>query len=462
MPDFTPNIPSPTSLYPQPPPAGGVLGNPSGVLDMFGKVQSYERTQRDIAAQQAIGEAVTRNTDPATGAIDQAGFARDIMTNPAARWKAQEAFTTMYQQQEAMQRIGAAQMARIHQELGALPPDFNDEQKNRAVLNLHSLPGMNPLMIEAAANQIEPMPRSDDRSPEADRIRWRRNDIVAGHRKAQMTPEQLEAPRDVYVDPYTKMLVPGAAYLRPGMPGAPGAAAPGTAGAYTPPGYTGGPGLTFTPQQQELLTESGKLGTQLLNSRDKLSQEHQLLTELKVLGQQLDRDFTGSQNSSEFEKHIRAIKSRLEALTGEPIDDRKLSNAELYDKILNQVIGSQRGQGADSVADLGVIQASNPRLEMTPYAKEGAVNQLLAMNEFREAMRQEFEAAGGARRPSFYTEWRNQPHNREVLDPSVFAFNRMRPEEKEAYFRKLSPQRQRALEERHNYAVSRGWAEPLR
>lgn len=463
MPDF-PQVASPTNLYPQPP-SQGVLGNPANILDLAGRMQSLQKQRMDIQAQQAIGDAVQRNTDPATGAIDQAGFARDIMANPAARWKALEAMSTMYQQQTALQNLSTAQLGRIHTALGSLPGNYTDEQLNRTKLDLQG-PGMNPELVRRAFSQIPPMPRADDHSPEADHARWVRNDIVAGHRKAQMTAEQLEAPRNITIDrgrgPET-IPVPGGSYLRPGMPGT-GGGAPGAAGAastgYTPPGYTGGAGIVLTPEQSALAAEFGKRGTQLIGLQDKLAQENQLLTELKELGEKVGFNFTGP--TSDLERHVRELAQRVYGPFGPK--DLTLSRAQIFDKILNQVIGSQREQGQESVADLGVIQASNPSLAKTPYAKVGAVNQLLAQNEFKEAMRQEFVRAGGIKTPAMYADWRNKPDTAAVLDPTVWAFNRLRPEEKDAYYKRLfkeSPERARQLEQRYNYARSRGWVKDL-
>lgn len=471
MPDYSPNIPSPTALYPQPPSGTGFLsGGPAGVLDALGKMQSLDIQQRDIAARNAIGDAAIRNTDPKTGAIDPAGFARDISSNPAAAWKAQEALTTLYNQQEALQRMGTANLNTIHREFGNLKNDFDDEQLNRTFLNLQNVPGMNHELLATARAQIPPMPKPGD--PDYDKIMAQRNDIVAGHRKSLMTVEQAEAPHEVTVDQYgNKVVVPGTEYLRPGGgAGAPGGAAgaggtgtgtggaggAGSSGLATPattPTYTGGAGVAISPGRQKVLDEAMTQGTQLLNSRDDLSREHQLLTTLQVLGRNLDNEFTGP--LSKDEQYYRGIASRI--VPG--IDDQNLSRAQLYNKILNQVITAQRGMGKDAVADLGVIQAANPNLAMTPHAKEGAANQLLANNEFRDAMRQHFEAAGGNRAPRMYADWRQA---NAVFDPAVFAYNRLTPDERQEYYRTLPVTRRAQLADRYRQAASLGLVEPPR
>jgi hypothetical protein len=207
---------------------------------------------------------------------------------------------------------------------------------------------------------------------------------------------------------------------------------PGPDETYEPRQYDGGPGVAISPYRQKLLDESADQGTRLLNSRGALASENQLLTDLQILGRKLDAEFGGSTGASK--KYWREVMHRWLGTK-----DEGLEILQLYKKMLNQL-------------KLSDIDGS---------VREHTVNQLLAWNEFQEALRSEFERAGGAKYPQIYLEWRSSSKN-SYLDYNVFAYNRLSTkEERNAFFNDLPPWQRKEFHDNYSLAAKRGWVTKL-
>lgn len=369
----------PSGLYPQPP-AGNALGNP---VDLIGKIQNLEtqRLQQD---------------------------------------------TMRLQQQNLLRGMTEATQDRINQVLSSLPENFTDEQKERARLSIDG-PGVVHSLVDRAFDAIEPMPRAGD--PHEDEIRARRNDVAASARKFRMTPEQLESVHQVYTSPQGDTAnVPGVSFGRPqfaGQGGGPGSGGPGT------PGYTGGWGVSISPDQKKMLEESGNQGTALMSSQTDLENQNVLLKEFRQLSRNIGTDFS-SLTGPEEEK-FRRFAQRL------GFDDPKLSDKDLYEKIKNQFLANMP---ASSVAGLHVSQSAIPAFDASPKAREAGINQLLAENDWRRATLREFQKRYPNSPQSFFSfmnETNTPGSPLSFLRPQVFRYSRMSDDAREAHYNSLNP-----------------------
>lgn len=376
----------PSALYAPPALGGGnALGNP---VDLIAKVQNL-RTQR---------------------------LEQDLLQS---------------REQSLLQEMTGRQMDRINTVVGALRAGANDEEVNRARLNLEG-PGMSQELIDRAFSGIEPAPRAGD--PHADEINARRNNVFAQARKFRMTPTELESTSDITTDDQGNVVrVPG---VERGMTPVSGMGGGGT------PGYGGGYGVGVSPYRAGELKESTDEANKLFAAQTDFEDTDALLHQFRDLSRGIGNDFTALTGPEE--QKVRGFMRRF------GIDDSKLDKSELYNKIKNQILSKMP---TNSVKSLNVGEASLPGSGMGVNAREEGINQLIANNNFGRAVIKEFQNAGGNKSPQSYFDFlrTTQPGgSRAWLTPESFRYSLMSPEAQRDYYKnKTTPQARAAL--RQNY-----------
>jgi len=302
-----------------------------------------------------------------------------------------------------------------------------------------------------------------------------------------MSPGEATTPRQIGVDPVTgapiwstheqfvnRATPPGQlgtgrfgvppALTNPNAQPAPGAPAV-TPSPVTPPGAptaTPAPGAPVTPPGGGIVTGLGPgeeaakraTGTQSAGAFQTIAEQGTQAQQQRALLNTMLAD-TAQFTTGPLTERVKNLKAWLQQ-AGRPfsisfgIDAEKLAANESFDKFAAQLANAQ---GATSDARLAVNQHANPSSVLTPGGVDLIIRQLTGNADYLDA------------RARMAASWPNQADRQGFenqigrnLDPRVFQYERMTPEQKHTFYTHQSDKR--IFEERYKWAKANGMLTP--
>lgn len=236
--------------------------------------------------------------------------------------------------------------------------------------------------------------------------------------------------------------------LGPGRPQAPGGVPPSLVGPHAPTALPGQVPTSIGPASEAQKTATGG---QSATAFTNVSQEAQHAQEQNALLSNMQNDLKnfvsgpGAHTVNDLEKMVQGWTGGL----GDAYKT-KIAAQESFDKISNQLVTTAE-PGSD--ARQGVIQGANPSSAQSPEGIDFIIRQLQGVNDYKTA-RANLAASPGVDR-SDYPTWQSKTGS--ALDPRVFQFARLTPEQKRTYYEGLPPGERAAFKQKYLAAQGAGF-----
>lgn len=454
--------------WPLPPQQGGALtADPMAAINMVGALQAQDLARREFDmrrqefdARRAWGDAYLGNINPETGLLDPAAMIKAVRGNPAAALAAPDMTSKFLEQTGRQQALTVAAQQRAAQLFGTLSRDAGNDAVNRAFTTASRIPGMDPVLLSQLRSAIPVLPGEKD--PAYGDIKKKRatvlEDIANTARSLSefAEPFQYTTPAgDVVTRRKAELFRPGA-----GGPGAGGAGAGGAAGAAGASGTAGtaGPFDEFRSDVpvggREPLVRSAQRAADLAGSAQETENYGTLIEEIARLSDSMRKGGAPFGPTAEFEQNLNTVLKRINPNLGW-VSAENLRDLNVFSKTVNMLAGAGAQFGKYALTH---SIHSNPNLMQTPEGREGVVNQLRGLNDWRKGFRQEWmrqvEQGTPANR---FDAWANanMPQQR------LFLFNRMTPAAQLEYWRSLGTREERErFKGAYNAATDRFGLEP--
>ena len=420
------DIPAPQYPQAQPAPPSLATMNPLQVLDLANGVQNFQNNQQTIQARQATGEAFqgALNDD---GSLDMGKLATALRDNPAAAYTMPETTQKMLTQGSGQFDLDAARNKFVVDAVGATANDPNltaDKVTSLGVTLARNLKIPAPMIN----NWLDDMPK-DQKGMRQKLIQMR--NIATGSANAStptptgITPEGagITAPRDVYN--YS------------------------TAG--------GGIASGLAPGEKELSESAAGRAANLQGTASTSPQYHADLENLRE-----DSAVMGNLGgpTQDVEKKLNQLSTRIAGF-GITMTPDQLRASESFDKIASNIALNQAKMlgGTDSTRTMTV--GATPNSGMSRYGRDGVIDLLQGNQDSVDAAREAWldaksKGASAGSHDLFMSKLNK------VLDPRVFQFNRLTPENKQKFLSQMPPQDIPAFEAKYKASVARGWVPPLK
>jgi hypothetical protein len=400
--------------------------NPLQVIAAANYAQQFQNTQRTMASQQATGEAFQGALQD-DGSLDMGKLSAALQNNPAAAYGMPDTAQKMLTQGSGQFDLDAARNKFVVDAVGSVAndPKLNADKVRSLGVTLARNLKIPSHMIN---NWLDDMPK--DQAGIRSKLIQMRNIATGSANASTPTPSGLDdagapvtAPRDVYN------------YKTAGG-GIPSALAPGEQG----------------------LSESA--AGRAANLQATASSSPQYHADLENLRQ--DSAVMGNLGgpTQDVEKKLNQLSTRVAGF-GITMTPDQLRASESFDKVASQIALNQAKMlgGTDSTRSMTV--GATPNSGMSRYGRDGVIDMLQGNQDSVDAAREAWLDARSKGAPAGSHDLFMNKLNK-VLDPRVFQFNRLTPENKQKFLSQMPPQDIPSFEAKYKASVARGWVPPLK
>ncbi len=424
-------MPDINALYPQPP-SGGLANMGIGqVVDVASGLNALEARQRELAANKALGAAVTGAPLTSSGVADPAAAWSAFRASPGAAYGpvALDAATRMQDLSRAQAELALKQRGYIEDRLGsvATDPTLTKQKATSIALDVLHGAGVPSAFIQ---QYIHDMPAGGDA------LRTYLGNLRSiAQGSAQGAARQTAPPVPGTLEP-TQAPLSSFNYPQPGG-GMPGQTTVGPA-----------PGAA---ESKKTMAETGAgVAARLLSSASSIPEQR---TQLDLMRADLATAGRTMGPTQAYETAANIVADRVLGITP-TMTRQEIAAAQSFDKIAKNLALAQAGAYHASDESTRTAMGANPNSSLAGYSSEGIIDMLHGNYDAQDMKANEWTRASAAGVPDDqYFKWERQ-FNKDA-DPRVFQFMRMNPEQQGILLKSIKDKG--SFEKHLLEAHGRGW-----